>query len=99
MNASQKRAVARHRSRLAEQGLARYEVRGLAKDKELIRGIAKRLAQDDPEAGRLRGDLIGELSAAPSRKGGFLALIRTSPLVGADLNLERDVVPLRDLEL
>src|SRR5207302_1836256 len=57
MNASQQRAVARHRSRLVEQGLARYEVRGLAKDKELVRGIARRLAQDDPEAGRLRGEL------------------------------------------
>jgi hypothetical protein len=35
--ASQKRAVANHRRRLAERGISRYEVRGLEKDKELVR--------------------------------------------------------------
>ena len=39
--ASQKRAVANHRRRLAERGISRYEVRGLEKDKELVRKLAK----------------------------------------------------------
>jgi hypothetical protein len=37
MNASQKRAIAEHRRRLGEQGIDRYEVRGLVQDKELER--------------------------------------------------------------
>jgi len=98
MKASQKRALASHRQRLAERGLARYEVRGLPRDKELIRGLAKRLAKNDAAAARLRRELSGSEDTKP-RRGGSIEWIRSSPLVGADLNLEREVVELRDLDL
>ena len=45
MLASQKRAVETHRRRLGERGLARYEVRGLERDKELIRSLARQVAK------------------------------------------------------
>ena len=56
VQASQRRAVADHRRRLAERGISRYEVRGLAKDKELVRKLAKRLSADDADAARLRAE-------------------------------------------
>lgn len=98
MSASQKRAVENHRSRLSERGLARYEVRGLAQDKELIREFAKRLAQDDPEAGHLRKRIANAIAAEP-RRGGIWAALRSSPAVGADLDLTREVVSERDVDL
>ncbi|MDT8315432.1 hypothetical protein RQ765_15230 [Roseomonas mucosa] len=94
---SQKRAIEAHRRRLAERGLGRFEVRGLEADKELIRGIARRLAAGDAEAGALRADLAERIGGAePSRVGGILAALRRSPLVGAELDLSREETPGRD---
>jgi hypothetical protein len=39
--------------------------------------------------------LIGD----PARKGGILAALRRSPLVGADLNLSREVTGGRKVDL
>lgn len=96
---SQNRAVRSYRQRLSEQGLRRYEVLGLAQDQQLIRALARRLAQNDAEALRLRSELsAGALGSTPS-KGGILAALRRSPLVGAELDLTREFVAGRDLEL
>lgn len=97
---SQRRAVEAHRRRLAGRGLERFEVRALESDKELIRGIARRLATNDQEAGALRTDLARRVGAGePPRVGGILAALRRSPLVGAGLKLDREDVPGRDAEL
>jgi len=95
VQASQKRAVANHRRRLVERGISRYEVRGLDKDKQLVRLLAKRLAVDDADAARLRAEMAKQVAD----RGGIWAALRRSPLVGADLNLEREVVPPRDIDL
>ena len=93
---SQQRAVEAHRRRLAERGLGRFEVRGLETDKKLIRGIARRLAADDAEAGVLRADLARRVAGGePPHVGGVLAALRRSPLVGADLGLAREYTPGR----
>jgi hypothetical protein len=103
MNASQKRAVANHRRRLSERGLARYEVRGLSQDKELVRKFAKLLAEKGPSAERLRREVAREAAEeAPLqlRTGKDIwDALRRSPLVGADLDLSREVVPERDVDL
>ena len=97
---SQRRAVEAHRRRLAQRGLGRFEVRGLEADKELIRGIARRLAADDAEAGVLRADLARHVAdGEPPRVGGVLAALRRSPLVGADLDYAREDIAGRDAEL
>jgi hypothetical protein len=97
---SQRRAIEAHRRRLAERGLGRFEVRGLEADKELIRGIARRLAADDAEAGALRADLARRVAGGePQSAGGILAALRRSPLVGADLDITREETPGRDLGL
>jgi hypothetical protein len=99
MNASQKRAVDSHRRRLIERGLGRYEVRGLVQDKELVRKFAKRLAANDEAALRLRAEVAQQVAKQPVRRGGILAALLRSPLVGSGINLEREVTPGRDLDL
>lgn len=97
---SQKRAIEAHRRRLTERGLGRFEVRGLEADKELIRGIARRLAANDDAAGALRAELARCVAGGePPRLGGVLAALRRSPLVGADLDLSREETPGRDAGL
>jgi len=89
MSNSQKRAIQNYRARLSERGLTRFEVLGLGGDRELIRALARRLAEDGPEASRLRLAVSQTISGASPKKGGILAALRRSPLVGADLDLSR----------
>jgi len=97
MNASQKRAIDSHRRRLSERGMSRYEVRGLAQDKELVRKFAKRLAEHDEHAARLRAEVELRVSGEP-RRGGIYQALRRSPAVGADLDLVREIVPERAID-
>ena len=83
MGSSQKRAIQNYRSRLGERGLTRFEVLGRGADRDLIRSLARRLAEDGPEASRLRAAVNQTIAGEPPKKGGILAAIRRSPLVGA----------------
>jgi hypothetical protein len=89
MGSSQKRAIQNYRSRLNDRGLARFEVLGRDADRDLIRSLARRLAEDGPEASRLRAAVSQTIAGEPPKKGGILAALRRSPLVGADLDLTR----------
>jgi transposase len=89
MNSSQKRAIKNYRARLSERGLARFEVLGLDADRDLIRALARRLAEEGPEAKRLRANVSQTISGEPPKKGGILAALRRSPLVDADIDLIR----------
>jgi hypothetical protein len=89
MSSSQKRAIRKYRSRLSERGLARFEVLGRDADRELIRSLARRLADDSAEASRLRALIGRSVAGEPPKKGGILAALRRSPLVAADLDLTR----------
>ena len=88
MASSQKRAVQNYRTRLHERGLARFEVLGRDADRDLIRSLARRLAEGSPEASRLRA-VVSRAAGSPPEKGGILAALRRSPLVGAGLDLTR----------
>ena len=96
---SQNRAVANHRRRLKQRGLSRYEVRGLDSDKELVRGIAKRLAENDRKADQLRSEMAQKIADEAPKRGGILAALRRSSLRDADLDLGRDVIAGRDIDL
>lgn len=96
-NSAQRRAIESYRQRLGDRGLRRFEVVGLDADKELIRSLSKRLAENNNEAARLRTEL-GRLQSKP-RKGGILAALRASPLVGANLEFKREKSPGRDIKL
>ncbi|MEP6968307.1 MAG: hypothetical protein ABI906_09525 [Pseudomonadota bacterium] len=99
MSSSQKRAVQNYRSRLSERGLARFDVLGRDADRDLIRSLARRLADEGPEASRLRAAVSVTLAGEPPRKGAILAALRRSPLVGADLDLTRAREEGRDVEM
>ena len=98
-NTSQKRAIKNYRKRLNKRGMARFEVLGLGSDRELIRSLAKRLADDSPESARIRAAVRRTISGEPPNKGGIINALRRSPLVGADLNLERPVTADRKVDL
>lgn len=97
-NASQKRALKNYRKRLKGRGLARFEVLGLEADRELIRSLARRLAEGDRKASRIRATVNRTIGEEPPAKGGILAALRRSPLVGADLSLARPVTHGRKLD-
>ena len=86
-NTARSRAVKNYRSRLAERGMARFEVLGRAADRELIRSFAKRLTA------AVNRSVAGE----PPRKGGILEALRRSPLVGADVIPPRPFEPGREV--
>lgn len=96
---SQRRAIDRYRERLAERGMARFEVLGRQTDRELIRSVARFLAEEGPEADRLRAVVTGCMEGKSPRKGGILHALRRSPLVGADVIPPRSFETGRKVEL
>lgn len=99
MTPSQKRAIRNYRSRLSKRGLARFEVLGRNADRDLIRSLARRLAENSPEASQLRAAVSQTIANEPPRKGGILAALRRSPLVGADLDFTRSHEDGRKIDL
>ncbi|MGV1791501.1 hypothetical protein [Rhizobium sp. A37_96] len=99
MSNSQKRAIQNYRSRLGERGLARFEVLGLDSDKALIREMARRLAEGGTQSAQIRDVLMKTVSGEPPKKGGVYAWLRSSPLVGADIDLERVRTEVREIDL
>jgi hypothetical protein len=96
---SQKRAIRSYRSRLQRRGMARFVVLGLDGDRDLIRSLARRLAEDGPDALRLRAAVDRAISGEPLRKGGILEALRRSPLVGSDIAPVRQFETGRKVEL
>jgi hypothetical protein len=94
---AQARAVDSYRKRLNKRGMARFEVLALKKDRELVRAVARRLAEDTPEAEEMRVSLEQSTSAAPREKGGVLAALRRWPI--ADLDLTRPFEEGRKIDL
>jgi hypothetical protein len=99
MGSSQKRAIQNYRARLSERGLSRFEVLGRDADRDLIRSLARRLAEHGPEASRLRAAVSQSIAGEPPKKGGILAALRRSPLVGADLDVTRPREDGRNVEI
>ena len=85
----QRRAIDNYRNRLTERGMARFEVVGRDDDRELIRSVAKRLAEGGADADRLRAAVNQSLSGGPPKKGGILKALLASPLIGSELDLSR----------
>jgi len=96
---AQARAVTNYRKRLSRRGMARFEVLGLKKDRELIREVARKLAESTPEAEKMRASMCLSIAENPGGKGGIWAWLRSSPLVGADLNLTRPFTTGRKIDL
>jgi len=98
MPSSQQRAIQNYRARLADKGLMRFEVLGRTTDRELLRSLARQLAEDGPQAQAVRATLAASVAGEPKR-GNILSALRASPLVGADLDLTRPREPGRTVDL
>jgi hypothetical protein len=61
--------------------------------------LARRLAEDGPEASQLRAVISQFIAGDPPPKGGILAALRRSPMVGAELDLTRPREEGREVEL
>ena len=98
-DSAQKRALRNYRSRLTKRGMARFEVLGLDADRDLIRSVARRLAEDGPDSARIRAAIGRTISGDPPKTGGILEALRRSPLVGADLDFGRSRETGRKVDL
>ena len=96
---SQARALENYRKRLSNRGMTRFEVMGLRKDRELVRAVARRLAENTPEAEQMRAAMCQTVAEEPPAKGTIWTWLRNSPLVGADLDLTRPFTPERKIDL
>jgi hypothetical protein len=77
--------------------VGRFEVLGPNADRELIRSLARLLAENGPDASRIRTTVLRTISGAPPRKGGILDALRRSPLVGAVLDVSRPSAPSKGI--
>lgn len=89
MDTAQRRAIKAYRTRLGAKGMARFEVLGRDGDQDLIRQLARRLAQNDADAAQLRAAVTKGLGSASAETGGIVAALRRSPLVGANIPITR----------
>jgi hypothetical protein len=94
---AQARALESYRKRLSERGLARFEVLGSVVDRELIRALARRLAEDDPEAAEIRAAVREKIAPDTRKKGGVYAALRRWPIT--DLNLTRPWTEGREIDI
>ena len=99
MSSPQTRAIQNYRARLSDRGLARFEVLGRDADRDLIRLLARRLAENGPESARLRAAVNDTINGEPPKKGGILAALRRSPLVGADIKFPRRREEGREIDI
>ena len=92
--------VSRHRNKLRRIGAKRVEVVVKGEDAHLIREAAATLRREGPESKRLR-EVLQELTQRPRARTGaeLLAFFRASPLVGEDLDMERDRSTGRPVDL
>jgi hypothetical protein len=95
----QKRALKRYRKRLNQRGMARFEVLGLDADRELIRSLARQMAGNGPDSARIRATVRLTIAGEQPKKGDILKALRRSPMVGADLDLNRPRTAGRKVDL
>ncbi len=96
-SAAQTRAIQNYRKRLSRRGMARFEVLGLAADRELVRAVARRLAENTPDAEEMRASMRRGISEKRGKKGGVLSALRRWPI--ADLDLTRPYEEGREIDL
>ena len=98
-NAAQQGVTRNCRARPERSGFKRFEVMALETDRELLRTLARRLAEDGPEADQARAAIKALVADGPQVPGGILAALRRSPLVGVDIDLARPRVDGRRIDL
>ena len=98
LSPSQAKAVAKYRGRLANKGMARFEVLGRKSDSALIRNFALVIAEDNEKAAAFRDFAEKIVGQEEPKRGSILAAFRRSPWVGAELDLTRSTDDFRTVE-
>jgi hypothetical protein len=98
-SAAQKKAIQNHRKRLRGRGLSRFEVQGRTSDKQLLRDLARKLAEDSSEAANVRKAVESAVTDRKENVGGIWQALRKSPLVGGSVEFERLRAKPRELDL
>lgn len=96
---AQSKAVLKHRASLKRRGLGRFEVQGRVADKELLRKLARKLAEEGGEAVKVREVVTRAVGNDHTYRGGIWAALRRSPLVGAELDLGHLSAEPREIDL
>ncbi|MCY4007029.1 MAG: hypothetical protein OXE84_09470 [Rhodobacteraceae bacterium] len=96
---AQQKANRIYRARLEQRGFKRFEVTARATDRDLLRSLARRLTEDGPDADQTRSAVRELVANVSSQPGGILLALRRSPLVGADLDLSRERINGRRVDL
>ena len=92
--------VTRHRRKLARSGVRRVKVTIAAQDTTLVRELAAVLRGGGEEARKIRARLLSVAERKQAKTGKELvAFFRASPLVGLDIEFERDRSTGRPVEL
>ena len=83
--------VARYRKKIATGGARRIEVTVPSRDAPLVKAMAGALRSGGDDANRIRQSLQPLLSVPKARTGKeLIAFLLASPIVGTDLQIERD---------
>jgi hypothetical protein len=97
---AQERATKAYRARLDDEGLGRFEMIAPKEDQELLRGLARLMSRDEAKRQMFRRWAAETLGLVQNgRKGGVVAALRKSPLVGVDLDVSRSTDDARDVPL
>lgn len=96
---SQRRALDNYRKRLTKRGMTRFEVVGRDGDRDLIRSVARCLAEGGADADRLRAAVSRAIPGAPPRKGSIVRALLASPLVGSEIDLTRSREEGRNVDI
>jgi hypothetical protein len=98
-SAAQKKAIKNHRKKLLGRGLSRFEVQGRITDKQLLRDLARKLAEDSSEAANVRKAVESAVTESNENEGGIWQALRRSPLVASAVEFERLRAEPRELDL
>jgi hypothetical protein len=91
--------VKTYRAHLAERGLVRFEVVAREGDRELVRTLAKKLAEGSPETAQIRAAFSGPSEKYVPKKGGIVEELLKSPLAGSGVKFKRYRGPWRKVDL
>ena len=72
------KALQNYRARLSQRGFTRFEITALETDRDLFRSLARRLAEEGPEAEQLRFTVQIAVAVEPPKPVGILAALRRS---------------------
>ncbi|KAA9131296.1 hypothetical protein F3N42_08190 [Marinihelvus fidelis] len=95
MSPAQKKAVERHRKKLASEGVLRLEVSVPKDDRDRVRELAKALREGGPRAERLRSAIQNILDFDGPYS--FIEFLQSAPFEDLDLEVERQKDPPRDI--